>query len=140
MSAIDQYIERIPNKELQEQLRTEIARLTQKKKFGLVFENHLPDNITLPEVKIRCGTKVVLRDSKPNDIYEVQSISDDRTAAVCRHLVSLEDTTFNLTDLIAVAQRGDVIYPYLKPMDSVTNAPDSDLLEIPLESDPLRVL
>ena len=50
MSAIDQYIERIPNKELQEQLRTEIARLTQKKKFGLVFENHLPDNITLPEV------------------------------------------------------------------------------------------
>lgn len=140
MSAIDQYIERIPNKELQEQLRTEIARLTQKKKFGLVFENHLPDNITLPEVKIRCGTKVVLRDSKPNDIYEVQSISDDKTAAVCRHLVSLEDKKINLTDLIAVAQRGDVIYPYLKPMDSVTNAPDSDLWHTLIEADNYHAL
>lgn len=140
MSAIDQYIERIPNKELQEQLRTEIARLTQKKKFGLVFENHLPDNITLSEVKIRCGTKVVLHDTKPNDIYEVQSISDDKTAAVCRHLVSLEDKTFNLTDLIAVAQRGDVIYPYLKPMDSVTNAPDSDLWHTLIEADNYHAL
>lgn len=140
MSAIDQYIERIPNKELQEQLRTEIARLTQKKKFGLVFENHLPDNITLPEVKIRCGTKVVLRDSKPNVIYEVQSISDDKTAAVCRHLVSLEDKTFNMTDLIAVAQRGDVIYPYLQPMDSVMNAPDSELWHTLIEADNYHAL
>ena len=140
MSAIDQYIERIPNKELQEQLRTEIARLTQKKKFGLVFENHLPDNITLPEVKIRCGTKVVLRDTKPNDIYEVQSISDDKTAAVCRHLVSLEDKKFNLTDLIAVAQRGDVIYPYLKSMDSITNAPDSDLWHTLIDADNYHAL
>lgn len=140
MSAIDQYIERIPNKELQEQLRTEIARLTQKKKFGLVFENHLPDNITLPEVKIRCGTKVVLRDSKPNDIYEVQSISDDKTAAVCRHLVSLDDKTFSLSDLIAVAQRGDVIYPYLKPMDRVINAPDSDLWHTLIEADNYHAL
>ena len=140
MSAIDQYIERIPNKELQEQLRTEIARLTQKKKFGLVFENHLPDNITLPEVKIRCGTKVALRDAKPNVLYEVQSISDDKTSAVCRHLVSLEDKTFLLEDLIAVAQRGDVIYPYLKPMDSVMNAPDSDLWHTLIEADNYHAL
>lgn len=140
MSAIDQYIERIPNKELQEQLRTEIARLTQKKRFGLVFENHLPDNITLPEVKIRCGTKVVLRDTKPNDIFEVQSISDDKTTAICRHLVSLEDKTINLSALIAVAQRGDVIYPYLKPMDSVMNAPGSDLWHTLIEADNYHAL
>jgi len=140
MSAIDQYIDRIPNKELQDQLRNEIFRLTQKKKFGLVFENHLPDNITLPEVKIRCGTKVVLREAKPNDIFEVQSISDDKMTAVCRHLVSLEDKTFNLSDLIAVAQRGDVIYPYLKPVDSVMNAPGSDLWHTLIEADNYHAL
>ena len=43
MAAIDQYIERIPNTELQEQIREEVARLTKKKRFGLVYENHLPD-------------------------------------------------------------------------------------------------
>lgn len=39
MAAIDQYIERIPNHELQEQIKDEVARLTKKKRFGLVYEN-----------------------------------------------------------------------------------------------------
>ena len=91
-------------------------------------------------MKIRCGTKVALRDAKPNVLYEVQSISDDKTSAVCRHLVSLEDKTFLLEDLIAVAQRGDVIYPYLKPMDSVMNAPDSDLWHTLIEADNYHAL
>ena len=43
------------------QLSIEIARLTKKKRFGLVFENHLPDNVVMPEVAIRRGTKVALR-------------------------------------------------------------------------------
>lgn len=138
MAAIDQYIERIPNTELQEQIREEVARLTKKKRFGLVYENHLPDNILMPEVTIRRGTKVALRGNTPNDVYEVQDIEKDN--AVCRNLASLEDKTFLLDDLVAVAQRGDVIYPYLKPMDSVENAPDSDLWHTLIEADNYHAL
>lgn len=138
MAAIDQYIERIPNQELQKQIKDEVARLTKKKRFGLVYENHLPDNVVMPEVTIRRGTKVALRGNTPNDVYEVQEIEGDN--AVCRHLVSLEDKTFLLDDLVAVAQRGDVIYPYLKPMDSVENAPDSDLWHTLIEADNYHAL
>lgn len=138
MAAIDQYIERIPNTELQEQIREEVARLTKKKRFGLVYENHLPDNVLMPEVTIRRGTKVTLRGNTPNDVYEVQDIEKDN--AVCRNLASLEDKTFLLDDLVAVAQRGDVIYPYLKPMDSVENAPDSDLWHTLIEADNYHAL
>ena len=138
MAAIDQYIERIPNTELQEQIREEVARLTKKKHFGLVYENHLPDNVLMPEVTIRRGTKVALRGNTPNDVYEVQDIEKDN--AVCRNLASLEDKTFLLDDLVAVAQRGDVIYPYLKPMDSVENAPDSDLWHTLIEADNYHAL
>lgn len=138
MAAIDQYIERIPNTELQEQIREEVARLTKKKRFGLVYENHLPDNVIMPEVTIRRGTKVALRDNTPNDVYEVQDMEKDN--AVCRNLASLEDKTFHLDDLVAVAQRGDVIYPYLKPMDSVENAPDSDLWHTLIEADNYHAL
>lgn len=138
MAAIDQYIERIPNTELQEQIREEVARLTKKKRFGLVYENHLPDNVLMPEVTIRRGTKVALRGNTPNDVYEVQDIKKDN--AVCRNLASLEDKTFLLDDLVAVAQRGDVIYPYLKPMDSVENAPDSDLWHTLIEADNYHAL
>ena len=138
MAAIDQYIERIPNHELQEQIKDEVARLTKKKRFGLVYENHLPDNVIMPEVTIRRGTKVALRGNTPNDVYEVQEIEGDN--AVCRHLVSFADKIFPLGDLVAVAQRGDVIYPYLKPMDSVENAPDSDLWHTLIEADNYHAL
>lgn len=138
MAAIDQYIERIPNHELQEQIKDEVARLTKKKRFGLVYENHLPDNVIMPEVTIRRGTKVTLRGNTPNDVYEVQEIEGDN--AVCRNLASLEDKTFLLDDLVAVALRGDVIYPYLKPMDSVENAPDSDLWHTLIEADNYHAL
>lgn len=138
MAAIDQYIERIPNHELQEQIKDEVARLTKKKRFGLVYENHLPDNVIMPEVTIRRGTKVTLRGNTPNDVYEVQEIEGNN--AVCRHLVSFADKIFPLGDLVAVAQRGDVIYPYLKPMDSVENAPDSDLWHTLIEADNYHAL
>ncbi len=138
MVAIDQYIERIPNPELQEQIREEVARLTKKKRFGLVYENHLPDNVVMPEVTIRRGTKVALRGNTPNNVYEVQSIEDGNAA--CRHLDTMADTTFPLSDLVAVAQRGDVIYPYLKPMDSVQNAPESDLWHTLIEADNYHAL
>ena len=87
MSAIDQYINRIPNTELQQQLREEVERLTKKKRFGLVWENHLPDNVTLPEVRIRRGTKVALRGKTPNEVYEVQSLTDKEAAMVTRKVV-----------------------------------------------------
>ena len=112
MSAIEQYINRIPNSELQQQLREEVERLTKKKRFGLVYENHLPDNVVMPEVKIRRGTKVALRDQTPNDVYEVQNLTE--TEAICIHLSTLEEKTLALADLVTVAQRGDVIYPYLR--------------------------
>ncbi len=138
MAAIEQYIERIADKELREQLRLEIERLTKKKRFGLVWENHLPDNVVLPEVRIRRGSKVALRDHTPNEVYEVQSLSEEK--AVCINLSTMEEKTFPLSDLIAVAQRGDVIYPYLKPMDSVQNAPDSDLWHTLIEADNYHAL
>lgn len=144
MSAIDQYIERIPNSDLREQLKLEITRLTKKKKFGLVFENHLPDNVILHEVTIRRGTKVALKGKAPKDVYEVQSITegdaDNPQSAVCRHLVTFEDSVFKVEDLVAVAERGDVIYPYLKPMDSVKNAPDSNLWHTLIEADNYHAL
>lgn len=138
MSAIEQYINRIPNTELQQHLREEIERLTKKKRFGLVYENHLPDNVVMPEVKIRRGTKVALRDQTPNDVYEVQNLTD--TEVTCIHLSTMEEKTLPLADLVAVAQRGDVIYPYLKRMDSVQNAPDSDLWHTLIEADNYHAL
>lgn len=138
MAAINDLIRRVSDPGLRALLEQEAKRLTNKKSFGLVYEKHLPDNILLPEVAIRRGTKVVLRGKDVNDIYEVQAISNDK--ASCRNIVSFEDKEFPISDLVAVAQQGDVVYPYLKPMDSVENAPDSDIWHTLIEADNYHAL
>ncbi len=138
MAAINDLISRVFDPGLRSLLEQEAKRLVNRKSFGLVYEKHLPDNILLPEVSIRRGTKVVLRGEDVNDIYEVQAIADDN--ALCRNIVSFEDKEFPIADLVAVAQQGDVVYPYLKPMDSVENAPDSELWHTLIEADNYHAL
>lgn len=43
MAAIDDLIAQIEDKALRERLTLEMKRLTREKKFGLVFEDHLPE-------------------------------------------------------------------------------------------------
>ena len=138
MAAIDQYIERITDESLKEQIQMELARLMKKKSFGLVFEHHMPDNLLMPEVPIRRGTNVVIRNGKVSDVYEVQSLTD--TEATCIQLSTMSEVVLPLADLVAIARRGDVIYPYLKPMDSVKNAPDSELWHTLIEADNYHAL
>lgn len=138
MAAINDLISRVSDPGLRSLLEQEAKRLANKKAFGLVYERHLPDNVKMPEVTIRRGTKVVLRGEDVNDIYEVQNIENDK--ALCRNIVSFEDKEFALPDLVAIAQQGDVIYPYLKLMDSVENAPDCDLWHTLIEADNYHAL
>ena len=138
MAAIDQYIERIADENLRGEIQMELARLMKKKSFGLVFEHHMPDNLLTPEVPIRRGTNVVIRNGKVSDVYEVQSLTD--TEATCVQLSTMNEVVLPLVDLVAIAQRGDIIYPYLKPMDSVKNAPDNELWHTLIEADNYHAL
>ena len=81
---------------------------------------------------------MVIRNGKVSDVYEVQSLTD--TEATCVQLSTMNEVVLPLADLVAIAQRGDVIYPYLKPMDSVKNAPDSELWHTLIEADNYHAL
>ena len=50
MAAIDELIEQIENPTLRERISAEVKRLVKQKKFGLVFEEHLPERTLLYEV------------------------------------------------------------------------------------------
>lgn len=51
-----------------------------------------------------------------------------------------EAVTFELKDIVRVAEFGESIYPYLKPLDSVCNAPDSNLWHTLIEADNYHAL
>ena len=125
MAALNDLINQVEDKTLRERLMQEAARLTKQKKFGLVFEEHIPECTPLYGIEIKRGSTVAKKAGAINDVYRVTKINGDN--AVCLRLSSGESETGLLSDLVPVAKFGEPIYPTLQPIDKVENAPDSDL-------------
>lgn len=138
MALLQDLISQIDDRTLQERIMAEVSKLSKQKKFGLVFEEHLPECTPLYDVNIRKGSKVALKTGQVSDIYIVRSIDEDK--AVCEHKTDHAEAEFVLDELVAVAEFGEPIYPYLKPIDTVCNAPDSDLWHTLIEADNYHAL
>lgn len=140
MAAINDLISQIQDAELRERIQKEVNKLSKQKKFGLVFEDHMPECTPLYDMPIKRGCNVMLRDSKEDkSIYVVVKIEDDKAICVKRENQD-EPITFALNDMVCIAEFGEPIYPYLKPLDSVCNAPDSDLWHTLIEADNYHAL
>lgn len=137
MAAINDLIKQISDVELRDRIEKEVAKLSKQKKFGLVFEEHLPECTPLYDIQVKKGSTVTLKAGKVSDTFKVVSIDGD--IATCIN-ANNEAINFNLDDLVCVAEFGEPIYPYLKPIDSVCNAPDSDLWHTLIESDNYHAL
>lgn len=138
MALLQDLIKQIDDPDLRDRILREVDKMSKQKKFGLVFEEHLPECTPLYDVKIKKGSKVSLKAGKVDDIYIVRSI--DGETATCEHRQDHNIEEFKMDDLVAVAEFGEPIYPYLKPVDSVCNAPDSDLWHTLIEADNYHAL
>ena len=138
MAAINDLIAQIENPELRARIQAEVDRMNKQKKFGLVFEEHLPECTPLYDIPVKRGTLVARKTGKVSEVYRVLKINGDE--AECKKKDADKIATFKVNELVTVAEFGDAIYPYLKPMDSVCNAPDSDLWHTLIEADNYHAL
>lgn len=138
MAAIKDLLQQITDPMLRERLTEEVTRISKNKKFGLVFEEHVPECTPLYGVPIRCDSTVARKTGKLNRTYIVKKI--DGKTAVCEDKVSSEITTLPLCDLVAVAQFGDPIFPSLEPIAKVENAPNDSLWHTIIEADNYHAL
>lgn len=138
MALLQDLINKIEDTTLRQRIMAEVGKLTKQKKFGLVFEEHLPECTPLYDVVIKIDSKVALKNGQVSDIYIVRAI--DGGKAVCEHQSDHAEAEFAIDELVAVAEFGEPIYPYLKPIDSVCNAPDSDLWHTLIEADNYHAL
>ena len=140
MAAINDLISQIQDETLRNRIQEEVSKMAKQKKFGLVFEEHMPESTPLYDMPIKRGCNVMRRDSKDDkSIYVVLKIEGD-TAVCVKSEQKDEAVTFELKDIVRVAEFGESIYPYLKPLDSVCNAPDSDLWHTLIEADNYHAL
>ena len=138
MAAIHDLLQQVSDPALRERLEAEIDRMTKQKKFGLVFEDHLPECTPLYDMPVTRGAKVALRGGNVSDIFTVLKIENGIASCVRKEEAELHE--FPVGDLLCVAEFGEPIYPYLKPLDSVCNAPDSDLWHTLIEADNYHAL
>ena len=127
MAAINDLISQIQDETLRNRIQEGVSKMAKQKKFGLVFEEHMPESTPLYDMPIKKGCNVMRRDSKDDkSIYVVLKV-EGNTAVCVKPEQKDEAVTFELKDIVRVAEFGESIYPYLKPLDSVCNAPDSNL-------------
>lgn len=138
MAALNELIQKIENPELRAQIQAAADKLVKQKKFGLVFEEHLPECTPLHDIPVRKGLKVSLRRGKANETYTVLKIEDGK--ALCLPRNGNEAVEFPVADLVTTAELGDPIYPCLQMLDEVCNAPDSDLWHTLIEADNYHAL
>lgn len=138
MAAIDDLINQISDKVLRDRIRKETNRLQHNKKFGLVFEEHLPECTPLYDVKVKVGSKVAVKGKTIDNIFVVKQINNQ--IAICNQLGTTKIKNIPLKNLVSIAEFGDPIYPYLKKIDSISTAPQSDLWHELIEADNYHAL
>lgn len=123
MSALSDLISQIENPDLRARIQAETDKLFKQKKFGLVFEDHLPETTLLYGTPVRPGiTAAPKNDTKR--LLSVLSINDGECIVVDN--ATKQTFTIPASDLVAVAQFGEPIYPSLTPIDSIYNNTDPD--------------
>ena len=144
MAAIDDIVNRrIKDTDLKRALLKAIEELKQQKKFGLVFEDHLPEYTFLYDVPVREGCLVAKRfakDDEERSMYYCVKKIDEGEATCIEQTENKKEVVLPLDDIIVIALFGQPIYPSLIHMDEVRNAPDSDLWHTLIEAENYHAL
>ena len=138
MALLQDLIQQIDDPALRERILRETNKLVKQKKFGLVFEEHMPECTPLYDVPIRVGAKVALKTGYVSDIYKILKIDGDNV--LCDRRETHQEITFQMDEIVVVAEFGEPIYPTLQPLDYVENAPESDLWHTLIEADNYHAL
>ena len=74
MAILQDLIMQISDPDLRDRILQEANKLSKQKKFGLVFEEHLPECTPLYDIPLKRGSSVALKTGKVSDIYIVNKI------------------------------------------------------------------
>ena len=134
-SELDVLLDKVRDPALRADLQSQIDRLKQKRSFGLVFEQHIPERVRLPQHPIRVGSQVVSRDDDASPTFEVilidggvatlVQVRDAEGAYVQRseHSVGgLEQAP--LDSLVVISDFGEPLLPGFRHLGSVERGGD----------------
>ena len=116
MAKLDDLISQVADNKLRDRLVEAATELRQTKKFGLVFEEHIPETVVLPSAGLRKGSVVVMRTEPANP---QRYIIDALSGSAARISAGSEQREVALQDLLVVKPFGEPVYPVLRCIGSV---------------------
>ena len=102
MAAIHDLLAQVQDQALRERIEKEIDKLSKTKKFGLVFEEHLPECTPLYDVEIKRGSSVAKKTDSINEVYDVLNIQGNIATCINKTTQAVEE--ISIDGLIAVAR------------------------------------
>lgn len=124
MAKVEDLIDEIADPVLRERIAHEVKDLKETKRFGLVFEEHIPETVSLHGLPIRPGL-IVQNRTTPQDLTEFQvlSVEGDEATLVPKGADEPE-VTVDVTDLLVVKRFHEQIFPGLTPVGTVRRGAD----------------
>ena len=123
MAQIEELVAQIADEHLRKAIAAEVRELKRTKKFGLVFEEHLPETVRLPNLPITESELVTRKTDRGNQLWRVKSIRRGvatlETAIEGHATAAVTKEEAPVDQLVVVRRFGDPIYPMLTPVDHV---------------------
>jgi adenine-specific DNA-methyltransferase len=120
MARLEDLVAQVSDQLLQQELKEALAELKQRRKFGIVFEQHIPETLLLAGLSIQPGTLVQYRKHRAlKETYIVTSVSAEGYASVESVNDSHKSRKYPVTDLLVAKRFGEPIYPTLIPIESL---------------------
>jgi adenine-specific DNA-methyltransferase len=121
MARLEDLIKDIPDSHLRNQIAREVSKLKVRKKFGLVFEQHLPEVVRLPGLPVKPGVRVAKRSERTAGFFLVTASVKGKKVSIVPERCGPEEIVAN-NELVVVKRFGEPMYPALVPFDRVTRA------------------
>src|SRR5258707_457384 len=122
MARIDDLLAQITDKGLRQKMESALADMKRRQRFGLVFEEHVPETSTLLHFPISVGAIVQRRfDSNGGTLYRVTGVQNSKITIEPERGGAPE--TVAIEELLVVKRFGDPIFPALTSLGAIKNGP-----------------
>jgi len=125
MARLDDLVAQVKDQRVRGELQIALAELRKRQRFGLVYEEHIPETSALFGFPVRVGSIVQHRhEAEAKSLYRVTSLSGHARKATIVPVDGGDETSIFAKELLVVKRFGEPIYPVLTPLGATSRGGD----------------
>src|SRR5215210_4845495 len=124
MARLDDLVAQVADPSLKREMEAALREMKRRQRFGLVFEEHIPETTALHGLRIQAGSLVQRRDDPQAKVYYRVTATTPQGQVTVEPSNGGEPDQIPAEDLLAVKRFGEPVYPALTPLGSVRRGGD----------------